>query len=92
MGKTRTTKQRTTTAATSWVGAYELADHLGVGTNTVCRELAAGRLPHIRVGRQYRFNVDEVVAAYRDTPGGDREERAGPPARDRPRPPASATR
>jgi excisionase family DNA binding protein len=49
-----------------WVGIPELAEHLGVGRNTIRRHVEAGRIPFIRVGRQYRFRVSEVVAAYRD--------------------------
>lgn len=49
-----------------WVGIAELADILGVGRNTIRRHVEQGRIPFIRVGRQYRFRVSEVVAAYRD--------------------------
>jgi excisionase family DNA binding protein len=46
-------------------GITDLADALGIGANTVRREIAAGRIPYIRVGKQYRFNVGEVVESYR---------------------------
>jgi excisionase family DNA binding protein len=48
------------------VGIPELADYLGVGRNTVRRHVEQGRIPYIRVGHQFRFDVAEVVAAYAD--------------------------
>ena len=42
-------------------GVPELAKHLGVGLNTIRRHVAAWEIPYVRLGRQYRFNVAEVV-------------------------------
>lgn len=40
----------------------DVAGMLAVSVATVRREAKAGRLPHVLVGRQYRFNLSTVAA------------------------------
>ena len=43
--------------------AEEVADVLGVTSRTVYRLRAEGVIPAYRVGGQFRFNIDAVLAA-----------------------------
>ena len=47
------------------VGAEELASHLGVGVQWVYDQIALGRIPHFKVGKYLRFDLDEVLGQYR---------------------------
>ncbi len=40
----------------------DVADYLGVRTDRVYREVRAGRLPHIRLGRAVRFRRESIEA------------------------------
>jgi excisionase family DNA binding protein len=40
----------------------DVADYLGVRTDWVYREVRAGRLPHIRLGRAVRFRRESIEA------------------------------
>ena len=53
----------------------ELADALRLPMQWLKAEADAGRLPHIRIGRRYRFNRAAVVAALakRAAAGGGRQ-------------------
>jgi excisionase family DNA binding protein len=57
--------------------AEDVANYLGVRTDWVYREVRAGRLPHIRLGRAVRFRTESIEAWI------DSRER-GMPARRRP--------
>lgn len=43
----------------------QVCDLLQVSRTWVSREAAAGRLPHVRIGRQYRFRAEDVEALIR---------------------------
>lgn len=47
------------------VTADELAAHLRVGVQWVYDQVALGRIPHFKVGKYLRFDLDEVVRHYR---------------------------
>lgn len=42
--------------------AEDIADYLGMRTDWVYREVRAGRLPHIRLGRAVRFRRESIDA------------------------------
>ncbi len=42
--------------------AEDVADYLGMRTDWVYREVRAGRLPHIRLGRAVRFRRESIEA------------------------------
>ena len=42
--------------------ADEVAEYLGMRTDWVYREVRAGRLPHIRLGRAVRFRRESIDA------------------------------
>jgi excisionase family DNA binding protein len=42
--------------------AEEVASYLGMRTDWVYREVRAGRLPHIRLGRAVRFRKESIEA------------------------------
>ncbi|HET9566464.1 MAG TPA: helix-turn-helix domain-containing protein [Mycobacterium sp.] len=44
------------------------AEHLGISENSVRRLAAVGSIPSYRVGRQLRFNLQEVLSTLRNTP------------------------
>jgi len=54
------TLSRTTTSRLLEV--EDVADYLGVRTDWVYREVRAGRLPHIRLGRAVRFRRESIEA------------------------------
>ncbi|RDI36706.1 helix-turn-helix domain-containing protein [Aquicella lusitana] len=45
-----------------WMTVSEIAKHLGVAAITIYRWLEKGRIPAHRVGKQWRFNQNEVDA------------------------------
>jgi excisionase family DNA binding protein len=47
---------------------HQLANALGVSSETVYRRAAAGDWPHYRVGPRLRFDLSEVLAALRVAP------------------------
>jgi len=63
------------------VGADRIQDLLGVDRSTVYRMASDGRLPAVKVGRQWRFPLDEVTARLQLDP---------PPADERSRPEGTA--
>ena len=44
----------------------ELARALDVGHDTIGRLVREGRIPYLRVGRQLRFILDDVLTALRE--------------------------
>lgn len=52
-----------------WVGVPELAEHFGQTERWVRKY--APLIPHVRVGRQYRFRVSEADAWIEQWRGGD---------------------
>lgn len=55
----------------NWSTAEELAKELRVSTRTVLTHTRSGRIPYIKVGSQYRYNLQEVKAALSSTSDGD---------------------
>lgn len=55
--------------------ADDVANYLGMRTDWVYREVRAGRLPHIRLGRAVRFRRESIEAWL------EARERAAPPTR-----------
>lgn len=58
-----------------WVSLDEIAEHLGVSTDTIHRWIRVKRIPAHRVGRLWKFMVSEVdewvragKVAGKDTP------------------------
>ena len=47
------------------VGKKEVAELLGVGVRTVEKLAYARQIPFIKIGRVYRFDPDEVIAALK---------------------------
>lgn len=47
------------------VGTEELAEFLGVGSQWVYDQVALGRIPHFKVGKYLRFDLDEVLRLFR---------------------------
>lgn len=43
-----------------WMTVAEIAGHLGVAAITIYRWLEKGQIPAHRVGRQWRFNQNEI--------------------------------
>lgn len=43
-----------------WVSLEEIAEHLGVSTDTIHRWIRAKRIPAHRVGRLWKFKVSDV--------------------------------
>lgn len=43
-----------------WSGLEEIAQHLGVSKDTVRARIKKNRIPHYRIGRQYKFKISEV--------------------------------
>jgi len=50
------------TAGTRLLEVEDVANYLGVRTDWVYREVRAGRLPHIRLGRAVRFRRESIEA------------------------------
>ena len=49
-------------SASRLLEAEDVANYLGVRTDWVYREVRAGRLPHIRLGRAVRFRRESIEA------------------------------
>ena len=49
-------------SASRLLAAEDVANYLGVRTDWVYREVRAGRLPHIRLGRAVRFRRESIEA------------------------------
>jgi excisionase family DNA binding protein len=49
-------------SASRLLEAEDVADYLGMRTDWVYREVRAGRLPHIRLGRAVRFRRESIEA------------------------------
>jgi excisionase family DNA binding protein len=49
-------------SASRLLEAEDVATYLGVRTDWVYREVRAGRLPHIRLGRAVRFRRESIEA------------------------------
>lgn len=43
-----------------WLSVEEIAEHLGVSKESIYRWLERGKIPVHRVGKQWRFQTDEV--------------------------------
>ncbi len=43
-----------------WLSVEEIAEHLGVSKESIYRWLERGKIPSHRVGKQWRFQTDEV--------------------------------
>ncbi len=52
---------------TRLVNADQLAEVLGVSIDAVYRAVHQRGMPHLRFGRYYRFEVDEVLTWLRET-------------------------
>ncbi len=53
---------RASERASRLLEAEEVAEYLGMRTDWVYREVRAGRLPHIRLGRAVRFRRESLDA------------------------------
>ena len=51
---------------TNWVGIPELCLHLGISKETVYRMIRAETIPFYRVGKLYRFDLDEIDKMVKD--------------------------
>jgi excisionase family DNA binding protein len=49
-----------------YLSTIEVAEHFGVSSMTIYRLANDGKLPHIRVGRVFRFRLSEVERAVRE--------------------------
>lgn len=54
--------QRMTTTAEDFLTVPEVAARLRVSSNTVRRMIAAGELPAVRLGKQYRIEASQLQA------------------------------
>ncbi|MCA9632777.1 MAG: helix-turn-helix domain-containing protein [Myxococcales bacterium] len=54
-----------------WVSVSEVAEHLGVARDTVYRWIEAKALPAYRVGRHWKFKLDDVDRWVREGGAGD---------------------
>lgn len=43
-----------------WLSVEEIAAHLGISKETIYRWLERGRIPAHKVGKQWRFQIEEV--------------------------------
>jgi excisionase family DNA binding protein len=55
-------RQPATSAVPRLLEADDVASYLGMRTDWVYREVRAGRLPHIRLGRAVRFRRESIDA------------------------------
>jgi len=60
-----------------WVSVTEIAEHLGVARDTVYRWIEAKGLPAYRVGRHWKFKIDEVDGWVREGGAGDDDNERG---------------
>jgi excisionase family DNA binding protein len=61
--------QQETQPVRSLLNARQVQDILHIDRSTVYRMAETGRLPAIRVGKQWRFPADEILAVVSDIPG-----------------------
>jgi excisionase family DNA binding protein len=54
-----------------WVSVSEVPEHLGVARDRVYRWIEAKALPAYRVGRHWKFTLDEVDRWVREGGAGD---------------------
>jgi excisionase family DNA binding protein len=59
---TMRTQQKRVEPTSRLLEADDVAEYLGVRTDWVYREVRAGRLPHIRLGRAVRFRRESIEA------------------------------
>lgn len=75
----RGTGTTSTPAPGRWAGplleAEDVAAYLGMRTDWVYREVRAGRLPHVRLGRAVRFRQESIDAWIRANEQGARSGR-----------------
>jgi len=57
-----------------WVSLDDVAQHLGVSTDTVHRWLRSRGLPAHKVGRLWKFKISEVDAWVREGKAGKSDE------------------
>ena len=69
----------------------EVLEYLQVNLRTVYRLIKAGKIPAVRVGRQWRFRKRDIDA-WLDSQRGPRSARAAAPAAPPARPPAASSR
>lgn len=55
------------------INIKDLADILGVSRATIYNWTHLGRIPHFKVGKHLRFDLDEVMAHFRGTPSDSYE-------------------
>ena len=63
--------------ADRWLSVEEIAAHLGISRDTVYKWIRRKALPAHKVGRLWKFRVDEVDAWVRE--GGANDNRSGKP-------------
>lgn len=54
-----------------WVSVEDVARHLGVSKDTIYRWVEARKIPAHRVGRFWKFKIDEVDAWVREGGAAD---------------------
>src|SRR4051812_1198625 len=69
---------RLTHADDQWLTTDEVLAHLHLNLKTVYRLIKAGKLPAVRVGRQWRFRKRDLDAWLSTTPAADAEPTAPP--------------
>lgn len=53
-------------ALEKWVGIDDVAQHLGVSSDTVRNWIKSGKLPAYRAGKLYKFKLSEVDQWLKD--------------------------
>ena len=56
-----------------WMSVQEIADHLGVSRDTVYRWIDDKKLPAQRIGRLWKFKIEEVDECVRSGKLGELE-------------------
>lgn len=56
-------KQESTRQDSEWLSVQETARQLGVHSQTIRKMIAAGIIPAIGIGRDYRLRLADVVSA-----------------------------
>jgi excisionase family DNA binding protein len=51
------------------VSAKDVSEYLGVGEATIYRLAKTGKLPGVRIGNQWRFDLNKIRALFRDGDG-----------------------
>ena len=62
---------------TALLDQHAAAELLGVPASWIMREARADRLPHVRIGRYYRFCPDELEVWWRERMRGPRRDKRG---------------